>query len=140
MAAVIRGLDRLLRTRFVLWVRVLQFFVAVGVFTYAALMPANHISTTQPDHTLHFVGNALLFLSASVAAFGRLKLGLLVLLLIPYSLLIELSQWLTPSRHVDSADVLANMLGLTCGYIIAHAVEWLWSKLAQAANAGATVS
>lgn len=113
----------------------LQFFVAVGVFTYAALMPANHISTNQPDHMLHFIGNTLLFLSASVAAFGRMKLGLLVLLLIPYSVLIELSQWLTPTRQVDGKDVVANMLGLTCGYAIAHMVEWVWAKMTKAANA-----
>lgn len=92
-------------------------------------MPAAYVTTTQSDHTLHFFGNALLFLSASVAAFGRLKLGMLVLLLIPYSLLIELSQWLTPSRQMDSKDVIANMLGLTCGYILAHIIERLWSGL-----------
>lgn len=91
-------------------------------------MPAAYVPT-QSDHTLHFFGNVLLFLSASVASFGRMKLGMLVLLLIPYSLLIELSQWLTPSRQVDSKDVIANMLGLTCGYMLAHVIERLWSRL-----------
>lgn len=127
-------LDALLRTKIVLFLRVAQFFTALAIFTYAALMPATYITTSQPDHVLHFIGNTLLFLSASIAAFGRMKLGILILLLIPYSLLIELSQWLSPSRHVDSKDIIANMLGLTCGYIIAHASEWLWSRLIRRAN------
>ena len=114
-----------------MWVRVIQFFVAIGIFTFAALMPANYVPSGTQDHTLHFIGNTLLFLSASVAAFGRMKLGLLILLLIPYSLLIELSQWLTPTRQVDSKDIAANMLGLSCGYLIAHLTEWLWSQVSK---------
>lgn len=111
-----------------------QFFVALALFTYVALMPATYITTNQPDHTLHFVGNILLFLSASVAALGRMKLGILILLLVPYSMLIELAQWLSPSRQVDSADIVANMLGLICGYVIAHTIEWVWGKLVSHAH------
>lgn len=116
------------------WLRILQFFLAAGIFAYAALMPASHINTSHSDHTLHFVGNVLLFLSASVAAFGRMKLGLLILMLIPYSLLIEMTQWLTPSRTVDSKDVMANMLGLVCGYVIALVVERVWTVLTRRAR------
>jgi VanZ family protein len=118
-----------MHTKIALWLRIIQFLIALMVFTAGALMPSNYITASTSDHTLHFIGNALLFLSASVAAFGRMKLGMLILLLIPYSLLIELSQWLTPSRQVDSKDMIANMLGLTCGFLMAHAVERGWSRL-----------
>lgn len=129
MAAIIKTLQALLQTKIVLGLKVAQFFVALALFTYLALMPATYIPTAHSDHTLHFVGNILLFLSASVAAHGRMKLGILILLLVPYSMLIEVAQWLSPSRQVDSADIVANMLGLICGFIIVHTVEWAWGKL-----------
>ncbi len=99
--------------------RVGQFVIAVCIFTYMALMPASMLKTQQADSTLHFIGNFLLFLSAWLACYGRFNIGLLLLALVPYSLTIELLQWLAPSRFVDSRDMLANGLGLLTGALVA---------------------
>ena len=77
------------------------------------------LKTQQADSTLHFIGNFLLFLSAWLACYGRFNIGLLLLALVPYSLTIELLQWLAPSRFVDSRDMLANGLGLLTGALVA---------------------
>lgn len=110
-------------------VRVGQFVVAVCVFTYAALMPASMLRTEQADSTLHFVGNFLLFLSAWLACYGRFNIGVVLLGLVPYSLAIELAQWLAPSRFVDSRDMLANGLGLATGAVVALAADRMLVRL-----------
>ena len=106
-----------------------QFVVAVCIFTYAALMPASVLKTEQADSTLHFVGNFLLFLSAWLACYGRFNIGILLLALVPYSLTIELTQWLAPSRFVDSRDMLANGLGLATGAVVALAADRILLRL-----------
>lgn len=103
--------------------RVGQFAVAVCIFTYVALMPASMIRTEQTDSTLHFAGNLLLFLSAWLACYGRFNIGVLLLALVPYSLTIELAQWLAPTRFVDRHDMLANGLGLATGALIAFVAD-----------------
>ncbi len=103
--------------------------VAVCVFTYAALMPASMLRTEQADSTLHFVGNFLLFLSAWLACYGRFNIGVVLLGLVPYSLAIELAQWLAPSRFVDSRDMLANGLGLATGAVVALAADRMLVRL-----------
>lgn len=109
--------------------RVGQFVIAVCVFTYVALMPASAITAPQSDVTLHFIGNFLLFLSAWLAGYGRFNAWTLLLLLVPYSLLIELAQWLAPSRFVDSRDMLFNMLGLATGLATAVVLDRLLLRL-----------
>ena len=125
---MIQVIDRFFKSRLFFWVRTIQFIIAIAIFTFAALMPGGYVPQVSSDHTLHFLGNTLLFLSACVAFFGRMKFGILVLLLIPYSLLIEVSQWLTPSRQVDISDIAANMAGLAVGYLLAFFLERLWRK------------
>lgn len=126
---MLKIIDRFLKSRGFFWLRIAQFVLAAGIFTFAALMPGEYVPQIAPDRTLHFIGNILLFLSASVAFMGRMKLGLLVLMLVPYSLLIEAGQWLSPGRQVDLRDVGANMVGLAAGYVLAHLVEWIWLRL-----------
>ncbi len=126
---MIEVIDRLLQHQFVYPLRISQFILALAIFTFAALMPGTYVPTVSSDHSLHFVGNTLLFLSASAAFIGRTKLGILALLLAPYSLLIEASQWLTPSRQMDIQDAIANMAGLAVGYLLAHLAEWTWRWL-----------
>jgi glycopeptide antibiotics resistance protein len=125
---MIRIIDNLLKSRLFFWVRIIQFIIALAIFAFAALMPNSYVPQGASDHTLHMMGNTLLFLSASVALMGRLKLGILIFLLIPYSLLIEASQSLTPGRQVDIHDVWANLAGLAIGYLLAHIFEWIWQK------------
>lgn len=124
----------LLHSRWFAYIRIAQFALAMVIFTCAALMPSVYVTPDYKDHTLHLIGNALLILSAFVATFGRFKLRLLILFLLPYSLLIELSQWFTPSRQVDLHDIYANLAGLTIGYVISLALESIWGKLQK--NAG----
>lgn len=126
---MISVIDQFLQSRFFLWIRFGQFILALGIFAFAALMPPSYIPNVSSDKTMHLVGNVLLMLSACVALMGRMKLGLLLLMLIPYSLLIETTQWLAPDRQVDLRDVVANMIGLVIGYLLAHVVEFSWNRL-----------
>lgn len=89
---------------------------------YAAPLPS-------PDYVLHFVGNLLLFLSASLATYGRMNMGLLVIFLSCYSVLIELAQRFAPGRHVDAQDILANIAGLCVGLLLVHLIAWFWRWL-----------
>jgi VanZ family protein len=131
---MIKTLDRFLKSRCFFWLRISQFILALCIFTSAALLPGDKLPEISSDHTLHFFGNALLFLSASVAFMGRTKLGILILLLVPYSLLIEMGQSLSPGRQVDIHDVWANIAGLAAGYLIAHLCEWVWRKISNNRN------
>lgn len=128
---MISVIDRFLKSRFFLYIRLGQFALALAIFAFAALMPGKYVPAVTTDKTMHLVGNTLLMLSACVALMGRMKLGILLLMLIPYSLLIEASQWLTPGRQVDIKDVAANMAGLGIGYVLSHLIEFLWNRLNQ---------
>lgn len=118
-----------LQSRWFFWLRILQFIAAMIIFAVAALMPSGYVKIQQPDYTMHFIGNVLLFLSASVATYGRLKLGLLIIFLVSYSILIELAQRLAPGRHVDVQDMMFNILGLLAGLVIVWLTEWSWRRL-----------
>lgn len=126
---MISFIDDFLKSRLFLYIRLGQFILALAIFAGAALMPGEYVPHVSTDKTMHFVGNMLLMLSACVALMGRMKLGVLLLMLIPYSLLVEAGQWLAPGRQVDLKDVVANMLGLGAGYVVSHAIEYGWNKL-----------
>lgn len=89
-------------------------------------MPIHMVQTQHSDKLMHFLGNILLFLSAYVAAGGRIKLWMVVALLIPYTIAIELSQSFTVSRHVDPRDAAANIGGLITGFVIAWSLNKFW--------------
>jgi len=90
-------IDRFIRSKAFHWLRILQFALAILIFSSVALMPQVYVrDLPSPDYSLHFLGNVLLFLSAWIACKGRMKLGIVIALLIPYSLIIELAQWLAP--------------------------------------------
>ena len=133
---MISVIDQLLKSRFFLYIRLGQFALALAIFAFAALMPGKYVPTVTTDKTMHFIGNMLLMLSACVALMGRMKLGLLVLMLIPYSLVIEASQWFSPDRQVDWRDVVANMLGLGVGYVLSHLIESVWRRFKDPGPAG----
>ena len=96
-----------------------QFGLALVIFAIAALMPSRYVTQATSDSTLHFIGNALLYLSASLALFDRVRLRHLLALLALYSLTIEFAQVLTPSRQLDPRDMFANVCGLMTGYGLA---------------------
>jgi glycopeptide antibiotics resistance protein len=122
-------LRQFLASRLFYWIRKLQFGLALFIFAFVALMPGGMVPKVSSDQSLHFAGNVLLFLSASVALLGSTRLVLLAVFLVPYSMLIEICQWLTPTRTVDPHDALANMAGLFCGYGIVLVGEFCWKKL-----------
>lgn len=127
---MINILNRLLNARWFFWVRASQFVVALSIFTFAALMPPRYVTVVQqPDYVLHFVGNLLLFLSASVATYGRMNLGLLIAFLTSYSILIEVAQRFAPGRHVALHDIFANLAGLAVGLVMVSLIAWFWRRL-----------
>ncbi len=126
---MIKAIDQLLRTRAFQWLRVLQFILALGIFSFAALMPNTYVPGQHSDTSLHFLGNLLLFLSAAVACYGRIRMTTLLVLLLPYSIAIELAQGLTPSRQVDPKDMLINVIGLLLGCTLVYLVERAWRRL-----------
>jgi VanZ family protein len=107
------------------WIRRLQFPLAIVIFTYYALLPGSQVHLTVSDKTVHFLGNATLYISAWAALGGRFRLLLLVSLLIPYSLFIELCQYFSPGRTVDIRDMVANVCGLWIGFCLAFLLEKL---------------
>lgn len=122
-------IQRLLENRIFLVVRTGQFVLALIIFAYAALTSSPQMGVEYSDSTLHFVGNFLLIMSAFVATYGRFKLWLLVAFLVPYSLLIELSQYFAPQRHVDIRDLAANFMGLGTGFAAAFVIQALWQRI-----------
>lgn len=108
-----------------IWIRRLQFPLAIIIFTYYALLPGTQIHLATSDKVTHFLGNATLYLSAWVALAGRYRLLLLIALLIPYSLFIELCQYFSPGRTVDTKDMVANVCGLWMGFCLAYLLEKL---------------
>lgn len=126
---MIRLIDDLLKSRLFLYIRLGQFILALAIFAFFALMPGKYVPNVSSDKTMHFLGNMLLMLSACIALMGRMKLGVLLLMLIPYSLLLEAGQWFAPGRQVDLKDVVANMLGLGTGYVLSHLIEYGWNRL-----------
>lgn len=113
------------------YLRIGQFLLALGIFTYMALMPTPSLIISGPDYALHFIGNVLLYLSACVALFSRIKLFYLLILLTPYSFCTELAQLMSPWRHVDVGDMLFNLMGLVVGFFIALLVRYAWAKVSK---------
>ncbi len=86
-------------------------------------MPSTYVPTSMSATKLHILGNFLLILSAWLANGGKVRLWMVLLCVLGYSLLIEYSQHLTISRLADSQDMLANITGLTLGYLVARILE-----------------
>ncbi len=104
-------------------VRVLQFFLAVGIFFYFTLMPADNTTSQYPDKLMHYIGNILLMGSAYVALMGRLRLHFIVVLCCLLSLASELGQSFTATRVTDPADLAMNVLGIATAYFFCRLVD-----------------
>jgi VanZ family protein len=105
--------------------RIAQFIVALVIFCYAALTPSPPLFDQHPETSLHFLGNVLLSLSAWLAVWGRIPVFRLVLFLLPFSLMVELAQYFSPGRTVDSNDMLVNITGLGVGALASLLLEGL---------------
>ena len=129
---MIASIDLFIKSRFFSYLRFLQFFAAIVIFTFAALMPQKYLAGVHAtDSSLHFLGNVLLFLSASLALYKKLRFTTLVVLLLPYSVAIELAQWLTPARQVDPKDIFNNIAGLVTGLLIVYCLTNTWIRLSE---------
>ncbi len=136
---MINRIDQFLRSSTFRWIRILQFLLAITVFSYAVLMPAHQVQPlNKPDWLMHFLGNLLLFMSASVAFYGRLRIPLLIFFLLPYSLLLELAQRYAPGRSVDPRDMVYNLAGLMSGLLIVYFMELGWRRLYRSIAANET--
>ena len=98
--------------------RHLQFYTAIAIYCFAALMtlPVDD-SVSHSDIVLHAVGNFLLVSSAFVAFGKKITSIKMALAVITFAVIIELCQGLTPSRTVDTRDIIADIVGILIAYI-----------------------
>jgi len=120
-------IEKFLNGRFFACTRKPQFFLALIIFSTAALAPMQSVATSSSPLALHFTGNFLLMLSLWVAWGKEQKSWLLAFVIAPYSILIELLQAFTPDRVVDIADVLANLSGLFAAWLITFVSAKIWA-------------
>ena len=97
---------------------ILQFLVAIIIYITLLLIPEPQLGgDPQKSFLLHGLGNFLLILSTWLASGGRLKTIGPVLFVIPFSMLVELSQGLTDNRTPELIDIAANLCGIFAGMI-----------------------
>jgi len=97
----------------------LQLIVAFSIYCYSILGSfPSQININSSDKVLHFVGNFLLYSSFWLASLNRVKPLSLFIALIPFVALMEFAQHFNASRQVDVMDMIANILGLSCGFIL----------------------
>lgn len=89
-----------------------QLTLAILVYFYFAWSSSPILVKTQPDWAMHFLGNGLLYGSFWWAFFYKRISWQLLLVLLPFSLAVELGQSLNPHRSVSLSDMLANAVGL----------------------------
>ncbi|MDZ7925476.1 MAG: VanZ family protein [Marinagarivorans sp.] len=110
--------------------RLLQFFVAIIIFCYAALTPSpQQILGQHADSYMHFLGNFLLYLSAWLALWRRISIFKLLLCLIPFSAAVEVAQYFSPPRTVDPHDFLANLAGLAAAALVCAFFQWVLRRI-----------
>lgn len=93
----------------------LPFFFLICAITYLSLAPMPEIpGPTLSDKVLHTLAYAgITFWGFYGFPKGGLKL---VAFVIAWGILIELLQWLTPTRMLELLDMLANSLGAFIGW------------------------
>lgn len=96
--------------------RLIQFWLFLTFCSYLSLTSAPPgVMLTVSDKLLHAVGYLLLYLSCSLAyPFPAYRARKLILLL-AYSVIIEMIQHFIPHRGFSLLDILANGFGLLCG-------------------------
>lgn len=107
----------------VVFIRRGQLALAVAIYLYAALASGPNVPASYPDWAMHFIGNVLLFGSVWVATLKRFSIKTQLLVTLPFSVVIELSQVFSQGRQVDPKDMLVNFIGLICAALICRAIE-----------------
>ena len=113
-------------------VRLAQFLLAMGIFTYYSLTTQIG-AITWPDSRLHFLGNLLLFLSARAALMEVRSHWFILAFVLIYGTGMEFMQMLLPQRLFDVRDLAANWLGVGSGLLIALTIELLCRRITKSA-------
>lgn len=111
--------DQLMGNSLLTKLRILQFLVAIAIYTALLLAPDPQLGGDDTKNfVLHGLGNLLLMLSTWVASGGRFKAMGPALFVIPFSLIIEMAQGLTDNRTPELIDIVANFSGVVVGFIV----------------------
>jgi VanZ family protein len=102
-----------------LWRKLLPWLVATVAFMALTPVPPQQMSSgwDKADHVLAFAALAL----AGWLGHGATRRGgaLVVVLLAGYGGFIELAQMLVPNRSAEWRDLLADLVGVACGTLLA---------------------
>ena len=108
--------------------RVLGWLGIVFTLVVSLMPPALGDDSGHADKIVHLFGYALLtFWWAQLVIRQRWKLAIAVVL---FGVTIELLQGLTPTRHPDLLDALANSAGVLLGWLAARLLPNLPQRLA----------
>lgn len=107
--------------------RVLGWLGIVLTLVVSLMPPALDSSSGHADKIVHLTGYAVLtFWWAQLVIRQRWKLAIAVVL---FGVAIELLQGLTPARHPDQLDALANSAGVLLGWLAARLLPNLPERL-----------
>ena len=100
------------------YLRTTQFWLFLLTATYLSLTssPPGAIEVFS-DKILHSAGYFMLLLSWDLAYSPNRKLSEKILLLLIYSIIIEIIQHFIPNREFSGLDILANLTGLIWGVL-----------------------
>ena len=98
----------------------------LGVLVLSLMPPSPEMPTTGWDKSNHLLGFAMPMLLGRWAYAGRTRA--MVIGLMAFGALIEVLQSLTPYRFAEWADLLADGVGLFCGWAIGEAAVWIASR------------
>ncbi len=121
----------LLNSNIVKWIRYSQFPLAIVIYIFFALVPnpQAYVKVTYSDLALHALGNFLLITSAWLCALDRLRpLWWALMVALPFSFVVEVSQALTTTRTPDYRDLVANFGGLLAGFSVCAGIQMLIKK------------
>ena len=96
----------------------IQLIFALLIYFYFAWSSAPIMINSSPDWLMHFLGNCLLYGSFWWAFFYKRIPLIIFLALLPFSLAVEFGQALNPHRTVSITDMLANVTGLFCAFLL----------------------
>jgi VanZ family protein len=97
----------------------IQFWLFIFFSSYFSLIPhPPGILERGSDKIIHAIGYCLLLISCDVAYRSGKKLPGKVAFIFTFSLAMEVLQYFIPNRNFSFLDLLANLTGLSVGYLI----------------------
>ncbi|OUL99430.1 VanZ family protein [Variovorax sp. JS1663] len=109
--------------------------VALAMLVLSILPPSPQLPTTGWDKSNHVLGFAVLMMLGRWA-YPKRAVSLLLLGLLGYGAAIECLQSLTPDRFAEWADLLADGIGLLCGWLLGSAIDFVpaWRRAPRSAD------